>query len=254
MTCEDCAADPLGYCYEHAFKKDVVVLLARVEELERELAQRLEYNENQAAIILAEREQHAAAEASHRDLQARLLETLEIAGYDHEEQLQQGPLACVEHLTHLALALERRLALIWTRNVNLVLLRMPDGGVQQCLGEADLDRVAAAWTEKACKDAHKHTSNHRAEIERSEECACYYCLKRYPPAEIRDWIDEHQVTRDENDKRVVGEVLGQTARCPRCGIDSVLGDASGFALTDEFMRAMQRSWFKPVEATDATPE
>lgn len=35
-----------------------VALCARIEELERELEQRLEYNQNQAAIILAEREWH----------------------------------------------------------------------------------------------------------------------------------------------------------------------------------------------------
>lgn len=36
-------------------------------------------------------------------------------------------------------------------------------------------------------------------------CGCYYCLQIYNQNEITKWIDR-----------------GQTAICPRCGIDSVL--------------------------------
>lgn len=93
--------------------------------------------------------------------------------------------------------------------------------------------------------AHKHSSKHRAQLEASRECACFYCLARYAPGEIKEWIEEHRVERDpETGKRVVHEVIGETALCPRCGIDSVLGDASGLQLTDEFMKAMQLHWFK----------
>jgi hypothetical protein len=46
------------------------------------------------------------------------------------------------------------------------------------------------------------------------------------PAEITDWIDE-----------------GQTALCPRCGIDSVIGDRAGFELSPEFLSEMNRYWF-----------
>ncbi len=35
----------------------------------------------------------------------------------------------------------------------------------------------------------------------------------------------------------------QTAICPRCGIDSVIGDKSGFALTPTFLAEMKKAWF-----------
>jgi hypothetical protein len=40
-----------------------------------------------------------------------------------------------------------------------------------------------------------------------------------------------------NDKR------GQTALCPKCGIDSVLGDACGYPLTEDLLSRMHQYWF-----------
>ncbi len=96
--------------------------------------------------------------------------------------------------------------------------------------------------------AHEHSSKHRPEIEASKVCACYYCLSRFAPTEIREWITEHHVERNEEGRRVVGHVTGQTALCPKCGIDSVIGDACGYALTFQFVKDMQDHWFdKGVE-------
>jgi hypothetical protein len=39
---------------------------------------------------------------------------------------------------------------------------------------------------------------------------------------------------------------GDTATCPRCGIDSVLGSAFGFPLTPDFLATVQRRWFGPA--------
>jgi hypothetical protein len=76
------------------------------------------------------------------------------------------------------------------------------------------------------RDAHQHSSGHRAELLASELCGCFYCQVTYSPAEIEDWIDE-----------------GQTALCARCGIDSVIGAKSGFPLTPEFLAEMNHYWF-----------
>lgn len=76
--------------------------------------------------------------------------------------------------------------------------------------------------------AHKHSSQHRAEIEKSEKCGCFYCFHIFSPSEIEDWIDD-----------------GQTASCPYCWIDSVIGDKSGFPITKEFLEEMHEHWFKP---------
>ncbi len=74
--------------------------------------------------------------------------------------------------------------------------------------------------------AHVRCSHNRDEILVSEICACFYCRASFAPAEIVDWIDHER-----------------TARCPRCGIDSVLGSAAGFPLTKEFLDEMHRYWF-----------
>ena len=78
----------------------------------------------------------------------------------------------------------------------------------------------------AHEPVHKHCSNHRAEVERSASCGCFYCRTIFPPADIREWIDE-----------------GQTALCPECEIDSVIGSASGFSIATEFLEQMHAHWF-----------
>jgi len=78
--------------------------------------------------------------------------------------------------------------------------------------------------------AHEHCSYHREEIMRSEACGCFYCLAIFRPDEIDIWID------DKDD-------VGQTALCPRCGIDSVIGSASGFPISKEFLEKMCEHWF-----------
>ena len=34
-----------------------------------------------------------------------------------------------------------------------------------------------------------------------------------------------------------------TAICPHCGVDSVIGEKSGFPITQEFLKAMHKRWF-----------
>lgn len=79
--------------------------------------------------------------------------------------------------------------------------------------------------------AHRHSIRHRAEIEDSRLCGCFYCLAIYDPKEIGRWVRE-------------AEDCGETALCPRCSIDSVIGDASGFTITPEFLRRMNGYWCK----------
>jgi hypothetical protein len=78
--------------------------------------------------------------------------------------------------------------------------------------------------------AHDHSSNHRPEILASRVCGCFYCRSIFPPTEIKNWVDPPGAE-------------GSTALCPRCGIDSVLGDRSGFPITPEFLETMNRYWF-----------
>jgi hypothetical protein len=82
--------------------------------------------------------------------------------------------------------------------------------------------------------AHAHCSGHREEIERSDLCGCFYCMATFAPSEIVDWID----APDDAD-----EEAGTTALCPRCGIDSVIGSASGYPIDADFLTAMHAEWF-----------
>ncbi|HEY7403945.1 MAG TPA: cytoplasmic protein [Candidatus Angelobacter sp.] len=75
--------------------------------------------------------------------------------------------------------------------------------------------------------AHAHSCKNRCEIERSKLCGCFYCLLIFPATEVGN---NYLAVED-------------TAMCPRCGIDSVIGSASGIDLTPEFLRKMHDFWF-----------
>jgi hypothetical protein len=75
--------------------------------------------------------------------------------------------------------------------------------------------------------AHKHCTAHRAVVESSDLCGCFYCLGVFKPSEIAKWVDS------EN-----------TALCPKCGIDSVIGSQSEVPLTPEFLGQMRHHWFE----------
>lgn len=50
---------------------------------------------------------------------------------------------------------------------------------------------------------------HREQLLSSDIAACYYCFGEYPPSAIDEWCD--------------GGNQDQTAICPRCGVDAVVG-------------------------------
>ena len=77
--------------------------------------------------------------------------------------------------------------------------------------------------------AYAHSSKHRDTIEGDTQCGCFYCLKIFPPSEITKWVAEE------------GEQ--QTAVCPHCSLDSVIGTSSGFPITEEFRNEMCEYWF-----------
>ena len=75
--------------------------------------------------------------------------------------------------------------------------------------------------------AHKFSIYNREQLGKSKSCGCFYCGKIFTPDKITEWVNEG---------------CG-TALCPYCGIDSVIGNASGYHITEELMRKMHERWF-----------
>ena len=78
--------------------------------------------------------------------------------------------------------------------------------------------------------AHEQSYHNRAVVLASRQCGCFFCGSIFRPRDITGWSDGRPAT-------------GETALCPRCGIDSVIGDASGAPITNAFLNAMARRWF-----------
>lgn len=75
--------------------------------------------------------------------------------------------------------------------------------------------------------AHKFSINHRKELIKDKKCGCFYCVKIFSPSEIKIWIEDPL----------------KTAICPYCGIDSVIGEYSGYPITQELLQKMHDYWF-----------
>ncbi|MBQ8640874.1 MAG: cytoplasmic protein [Clostridia bacterium] len=76
--------------------------------------------------------------------------------------------------------------------------------------------------------AHEYCTANQEMLQKDHICGCFYCLKIFPPSDITDWIHDRK---------------GKTAICPRCGIDSVIGESAGYPITGEFLLAMKEHWF-----------
>lgn len=85
--------------------------------------------------------------------------------------------------------------------------------------------------------AHRHSANHRAEIEASTDCGCFHCLQIFPSLEITAWSGWDAPTPGEPETE-----NALTALCPRCGSESVIGDKSGFSIDAHFLNLMNEAW------------
>lgn len=95
------------------------------------------------------------------------------------------------------------------------------------VGGGSGDEGQGATIEDDLKRAHRHSAWHLTELDASRDCGCFCCCAVFARAEIVDWSDD-----------------GQTALCPRCGINAVIGDAAPFPVTSAaFLARMNRYWF-----------
>jgi hypothetical protein len=79
--------------------------------------------------------------------------------------------------------------------------------------------------EREASRLHRHTRANRRELEASEVCGCIACERIYFPSEIVQWVDDG------------------TAVCPHCGVDAVVGSASGIPVMPGVLRRAHERWF-----------
>ena len=77
------------------------------------------------------------------------------------------------------------------------------------------------------RQAHDCCFSNKEQIEKSEKCGCFFCGEIFSPSEITDYLPDEP----------------PTAECPFCHTDSVIGDASGFPITKDFLKKMRKRYF-----------
>ena len=75
--------------------------------------------------------------------------------------------------------------------------------------------------------AHKFSMNNRSALMSDNLCGCFYCMRIFSPSEINEWIED----------------ISETALCPYCGIDSIIGESSKYPIIEEFLSKMNQYWF-----------
>ena len=76
---------------------------------------------------------------------------------------------------------------------------------------------------------HKKSFANKSRLQTAKKCGCFYCISIFNAEEIDDWTID---------------VPDDTALCPYCYIDSVIGDNEGFPITEELLEAMYTEYFE----------
>jgi hypothetical protein len=84
------------------------------------------------------------------------------------------------------------------------------------------------------KKVEEHTKNNEQEILASETCGCLGCMATFAPEEVTTW-QEGGVDDAEHPERHVD----RTAICPHCGDAFIVGDKSGYKISNAFLDAMR---------------
>lgn len=88
------------------------------------------------------------------------------------------------------------------------------------------------YTKEVWENVSDAAIHNKESLRASKLAGCYYCLSIYPVSDIQEFVDPEE----------------DTALCPMCGIDDVVGDATGYPVTDkEFLRAMHNHGFTCIK-------
>ena len=85
------------------------------------------------------------------------------------------------------------------------------------------------YSKECLSEAHKKSFANRKILSSHQKCGCFYCGRLFDAGEIKDWSFDFPE---------------DTALCPYCGIDSVVGETEGMHVTEEFLQAMYTEWFQ----------
>ena len=82
-------------------------------------------------------------------------------------------------------------------------------------------------------DAHNHCYDNMELLFAKQKCVCIYCWKSFESSDIIRWYDSKH----------------GTAECPYCGIDTVIGEISGYELDNKFIETMYNYYFNNEGST-----
>lgn len=78
------------------------------------------------------------------------------------------------------------------------------------------------------KEYRLHSVDNEIEIVKSQRCGCYFCHSIFSARSVKDWLSDER---------------GVSAICPECGMDTVLGDASGIQIDKQLLKNMSKQYF-----------
>ena len=82
------------------------------------------------------------------------------------------------------------------------------------------------------KKVEEHTKHNEQEVLESNTCGCLGCMATLTPDEVTEWKDETAVEHPEKQ-------VDRTAICPHCGDALIIGDRSGYQISDTFLESMR---------------
>ncbi|MBC7956585.1 MAG: cytoplasmic protein [Cytophagales bacterium] len=97
--------------------------------------------------------------------------------------------------------------------------------------------------------AYRYTSNNWALIGGSKVCGCCNCVEVFAADEIVAWTGLDMTNADD-----AKAVEKQTAMCPRCGSEAVLGDKAGYLINAQFLTQMNEAWFQKTLIRPTRPK
>lgn len=84
-----------------------------------------------------------------------------------------------------------------------------------------------AYAQNYLKMLHRQSIGNKARLSDAKDCGCFFCFSHFPASAAEYWDDEG----------------GETAVCPKCGIDSVIGEYDDERIPDDLLRAMKKRFF-----------